>query len=106
MVSKNAWMSTSSKIVHLPAHDPDVDRVQRIVLAAAGPEAVGEAQEVGLVDRVEHRRHGVLDDFVLQRRDAQRPHPPVGLGNKCPLRRLRPVGALVDPRVPVRLRSG
>ena len=60
--------------VHLLPHESHPERVQRIMRAATGSEAVGEAQEVDLVDLVEHRHHGLLDDLVLQGRDAQRSH--------------------------------
>jgi hypothetical protein len=48
-----------------------VQRVQRIVLATAGPESIGEAQEVFLVDRLQDIHDRLLDDLVLQAEDAQ-----------------------------------
>ena len=63
-----------------------------MVLAAPRPEPVGEAEEVRLVDGVQHLHHRPLDDLVLQRGDAERPLPAVGLGDVLPPRRLRPVG--------------
>ena len=36
--------------VHLPALDPDRERIQRVMRAASGPKPVGEAEEVRLVD--------------------------------------------------------
>ena len=39
--------------------------------AAPRPEPVGEAQEVRLVDGVEHLDDGPLDDLVLQRGDGE-----------------------------------
>jgi hypothetical protein len=47
--------------------------------AAARTEPVGEALEVDLIDLVEDRHHSLLDDPVLQSRDAQRALPPIGL---------------------------
>ena len=79
--------------VDLPPVDPDHERVQRMVLAAPRPEAIGEAEEVRLVDGVQHFHHRALDDLVLQRGDAERPLPAVGLGDVLPPGRLRPVGA-------------
>ena len=38
--------------------------------------------EVDLIDLVEDRHHGLLHDFVFQRRDAQRTFPPVSLRYK------------------------
>ena len=40
--------------------------VQRIVLAALGPELVREAEEVFLVDRVQHRACRLLDDLAFE----------------------------------------
>jgi hypothetical protein len=51
---------------------------------------------------VEDRHHGLLDDLVFQGRDAQRMLPAVGLRDVSPFRRLRPIGARVDPPVQVR----
>ena len=45
--------------------------------------SVGEAEEVRLVDGVQHLHHRALDDLVLQRGDAERPLPAVGLGMNC-----------------------
>src|SRR6266540_4165458 len=82
--------------VHLLAFDPDHERVQRIVRAAPRPEAVREAEEVRLVDGVQHLDDGALDDLVLQRGNPERPQPPVRLRDVHPPRRLRPVSAPVD----------
>jgi hypothetical protein len=54
--------------------------------AAPRPEPIGEAEEVLLVDGVEHLDDGPLEDFVLQRRDAERPEPPVRLLDVRPAR--------------------
>ncbi len=70
--------------VYLRAGDPGRQRVQRIVLAAPRPEPIREPEEVCLVDRVQHLDNGPLDNLVLQRRDAERPHPPVRLGYVVP----------------------
>ena len=40
--------------------------VQRIVLAALGPEPVREVEEVFLVDRVQHRACRLLDDLAFE----------------------------------------
>ena len=47
--------------------DADPESVQRLMLASPFTEPVGKAEEVRLIDGVQHRRHGVLDDLVLQR---------------------------------------
>ena len=106
--SKNARMSASSTQFTFFRHDPDPERIQRIVLAAPRPEPVREAEEVLLVDRVEHLDHGPLDDLVLQRGDAQRPLPPVRLRDVHPPGRLRPVRPAMHAAVrgPARLPPG
>jgi hypothetical protein len=68
---------------------------------APGPEPVGEADEVRLVDAVEHLDDGALDDLVLQRGDAERPQPPVPLGDVRPPDRLRPIAPALDSLVQV-----
>ena len=68
-----------------PPVDPDHECVQRLVLAAPRPEAIGEAEEVRLVDGVQHLHHRALDDLVLQRGDAERRCRPSGLGMYCRL---------------------
>jgi len=56
--------------VHLLTRDPDVERIQRIVLVAPGPEPIREAQKVLLPNLGEDRSDRVLDDLVFQRRDG------------------------------------
>jgi hypothetical protein len=51
--------------VHFPARDSDVERVQRIVLAAARPESIRKPQKVLLPNLVENSPYRVLDNFVL-----------------------------------------
>src|SRR5207245_511971 len=65
------------------------------------PEPVGETQEVLLVNDVQHLDHRPLDDLVLQRGDAKRPQPPVGLRHVRPARRPRPVAPATDPGVQI-----
>src|SRR4029450_10813584 len=81
--------------VEHPAHPlafkPDRERVQRMMRTTPGPEPVREALEIHLIDGVEHLDHRALNDFVLQRRDPQRPKPPIRLPD------IRPP----PPRVPV-----
>src|SRR5664280_1915470 len=87
--------------VHLPLLDPDRQRIQCIVRAAPGPETIREAEEVHLVDGVQHLDDGPLEDLVLQAGDAERPKPPVRLRYVHPSRWSRPVGAAVDPTVQI-----
>ena len=55
--------------VHLPSLDTHHKRVERIMLAALRPESIREPEEVFLVDRIEHRYHCSLENFIFQRRD-------------------------------------
>jgi site-specific DNA recombinase len=64
-----------------PLPQPVRERVQRIVLSTLRPEPVTEPQEFRLVDRRQDRRHGRLDNLVLQRGNAQRSTPPIRLRN-------------------------
>ncbi len=84
--------------VHLLPQQPDRKRVQRIVLAAPRPEAVGETEKIRLVDRGQYLDDGTLDDLVLQRRDSERPRPPVRLRDVRSLDRFRPVRSPLQPR--------
>ncbi len=66
---------------HFPLLDPDMERVQRIVLAASRPEAVAETEEVFLVDLVQHRCGRPLDQFVFEGCNGQRALPSIRLRN-------------------------
>ena len=69
--------------------------------SAPRPEPVGEAEEVRLVDAVQHLDDGALGDLVLQAGDAERPLPPVRLGDVHPPRRLGSVCPAVQPPVQI-----
>ena len=73
-----------------------------MMLAAPRSEPIGEPQEVLFVNLVEDRHHGVLDDLVLQGRDAQRPLPPVGFRDVGSLGRLRSIRSPMDSAMQVR----
>jgi hypothetical protein len=64
---------------------------------APRPEPVGEADEVRLVDAVEHLHDGTLKDLVLKRRDPERALAPIRLRDIRPSCRLGPVAAAMDP---------
>jgi hypothetical protein len=91
--------------VEYPVHplppDPNRQRVQRLMRAASRPKPIGKAQEIRLVDRVEHLDHSPLDNLVLQRGDTERPLPPVGLRYVRSPRLLRLVSAAVDPSLQI-----
>src|SRR5215469_2476986 len=57
--------------VHLLTCNPDVERIQRIVLAPPWPETIRKAQKILFPDLVEDCPYRVLDDLVFQRRDSQ-----------------------------------
>jgi hypothetical protein len=77
--------ATDVRIEH-PVHplplDAHCQRVQRLMRAATGTEPIRKALEVDLINLVEDRHNGLLDDFVLQCRDAQRTLPSVSLRDK------------------------
>lgn len=67
-------------VIHLPGVDGRRQGVERVVRSPPRPESVAEAEEVFLVDRVQHVGHGALNDLILQRRHRQGRWPPSGLG--------------------------
>src|SRR6266571_2591695 len=83
--------------VHLLRQQPRVERVQCVVLAAAWPKPVREAEKVGFVDGIQHLDRRALDQLVFQRRYSERPLPPVGFGDVHPTDRLRPVRPSFQP---------
>ncbi len=68
---------------------------------APGPKPVREAQEVRLINGVQHLDHRPLKELVLQRRDSERPLPPIWLRDVRPPRRPRPVAPAMDPGMQV-----
>src|SRR5229473_1464657 len=96
--------STDVGIKH-PVHSLPLNahrqRVQRLMRAATGAEPVREALEVDLIYLVENRHRSLLDDFVLQRRDAQRTLPSVSLRNKDSSRRFCPIRSTMNPAVQI-----
>ena len=65
--------------VHLLPLNTHTQCVQRLMWAATGTEPRRKALEVDLINLIEDRHHGLLNDFVLQRRDTQRALPSVSL---------------------------
>ena len=71
---------------------PDRDRIERVVRPTPGPEPVAEPQELRLVDRrQDYLRHDLLDDLVLDGRDAERSCTAIRLRDVHPSRWRRPV---------------
>ena len=77
--------------VHLLRHDANRQRIQRQMWTALRPKPVREPEKVRVVDRVQDRDDGALDDFVFQRGNAERPRPPVRLRDVRSPHRLRSV---------------
>ena len=51
--------------VHPFPVQPHPQSIQRLMLVAPLTEPIGEAGEVGLADRAQHRHHRLLYDFVF-----------------------------------------
>jgi hypothetical protein len=52
--------------VHMPLHEPDVQGIQRIVLAAPWAEPIRETSKLRFVDGVQDRHGRPLNDLVFQ----------------------------------------
>jgi site-specific DNA recombinase len=78
IVEKAPYVTIQHK-VHTPSRQGHRERIQRLMRATSRPKPVGETQEVLLVDLVEEGHHGLLNDLVLQGRNAQGALPPIGL---------------------------
>src|SRR3984957_15375684 len=87
--------------VHLAAHQPHIQRIQRLMRTLSRTKTVREALEVHLINLIEDGHHSLLNNFVLQRRDSQRTLPSVGLQNIDSPRGLCPVCATVDATVEI-----
>src|ERR1017187_2249955 len=87
--------------VHLAAHQPYIQRIQRLMRTLFRTKTVREALEVHLINLVEDGHHSLLNNFVLQRRDSQRTLPSIGLRNIDSPRGLCPVCATVDATVQI-----
>ena len=83
--------------VHPPPLDAHTQRVQRPMRTAPRTKPVAEAPKVHLVYLIQDGHHGLLNNFVLQRRDADRTLPSVRLRDVDPPRCLRPVRSPVNP---------
>lgn len=92
--------------IEYPVHPLPLDAhsqcVERLMQAATGSKSVREAFEVDLINLIENRHHSLLNDFVLQRCDAQRALPPVGLRYIDSSRRSCPIRSMVYPAVKIR----
>jgi hypothetical protein len=71
------------------------------MLAATWTKAIAEAEKVLLVDALKNPEYCLLDDFVLQRGNAQRPLSTVCFGNPGSARRFSSVGSPVNATMEV-----
>ena len=87
--------------VHPLPGNPHIQRIQRLMRVTPWAEPVRKAPEVHLVDLVEDGHHGLLNNLVLQTRDAQRALLPVGLRYIDSPRGLCPVRSPVNTAVQI-----
>jgi hypothetical protein len=78
--------------VHLLPHDRDVQRIQRLMLAAPWPV---------FINLVEDTDHGLLNNLVLQSRDPERPLPTIRFWNENSSRWLPSVSVAVNLAVQI-----
>src|SRR5215470_10970179 len=71
------------------------------MLAAPWSEPIRETPKVLLVNLIEDRDHGLLNNLVLQRRDPERPSPTIRFRNVHSSRWLRSISAAVNPAVQI-----
>src|SRR5271166_2541234 len=74
--------------------DQPIDLPQRVVAAASRTEAIAPVVEPRLENRFDREPDGLLDDAVLDRRNAQRPRPAIALRDVDPLDSLRSIRTL------------
>ena len=82
--------------VHALAHQRRMQRRKSHMRVPSWPEAVGEAEEIDLVDGAEKLGDCTLNDLVLQSRHAERALPAIGFRDVDTPNRLWPVTARVD----------
>ena len=63
--------------VHAPPVNTHTQRIQRLMSMPPGTKPIAESSKLHLVDFVQDGHHGLLNDFILQRRDADWPLPTV-----------------------------
>src|SRR5437879_4950621 len=71
------------------------------MLTAPRPGPIREAEKIHLINLIEDGDHGVLNDLVLQRRNAQRPLSAVGFRYVHSSRWLRSISAPVNPAMKI-----
>ena len=91
------WIDHTSGKWKNKAAGSDRKRVERHMGPLPRSESVREAEEVHLVDGVEHFGHGPLDNLVFQNRHTDGPRAPIRLGEMHPTYGLRPIAPRVHP---------
>ena len=86
---------------HLALVHRAVQRTNRIVGTASGPESIRALLKVLLVHRLQHLAHRLLDHLVLHRRYPYRARPSASLGDVHAPQRLMPVPLRLQPPVQV-----
>jgi hypothetical protein len=81
--------------VHLLSINPGTQSIQRIVLAAPRSKSIRKAHETLFIDGFQHINHGLLDNFVFQTQDTQRPFRTVRFRDRRPSSRLGTIATLV-----------
>src|SRR4030095_13477177 len=84
--------------VHLPLHDPNAERVQRLVRTSPGSKPVGKSRKFLFVNATHHCSRGALDNFIFQHQHSERTKllRIARLGDVCPAHRLRSVRSSFD----------
>src|SRR5690242_18128197 len=80
---------------------PTPQRIQRVMLAAPRAEPIGEPEKVLFIDLIEDLHHCLLDDLVLQGRNAQGTLSTVGFRYVGSLGRLRLIRSAMDSAMQV-----
>src|SRR4051812_32101257 len=79
-----------------PLVDGRVQSIERVVCRPFRSKPVRKPDEFRLKDWLEHHPRRLLDDLVLQRRDAERTHLPITLRDEHAPHRLRMIAATMD----------
>src|ERR1700693_1349432 len=99
LVAQMIKESTNVRIeypVHSLPFDAHVQRIKCLMRTASRAKPIRKAPKVHLVYLVENGDHRLLDNLVLQRRDAQRPWPAIGLRYVHSSRGLGPIRSTVN----------
>ncbi len=87
---------------HLASVHRSIKGSYRIVSTALGPEAIRTVKKILLVNRLQNLAHSVLDNLVLERRNADRPPLALTLRNVATPHRLMPITLRLQPLVKIR----